>query len=206
MIACIFVVGIVVLIVFIRHKRRKEELDYYMYEHYGRWEKCSIEQLEDEISRIIRKKKELQNRLDAFSRATSKVIIGDEDSDSARSQMLDIKWQLEKIDREEEDIRKILRDKKTVQERARGKKPSFSRESRHTDKRKDLYREINLSKLEASTGIKKKIIYDRDNVKQKLEVTIPPGVKEGSRIRYKGMGSKGNPPGDLYLIVRINID
>lgn len=39
-----------------------------------------------------------------------------------------------------------------------------------------------------------------------LEVTIPPGVSEGSRIRLKGQGGRGSRPeqnGDLYLITHI---
>ena len=39
-----------------------------------------------------------------------------------------------------------------------------------------------------------------------LEVTIPPGVVDGQRIRLAGQGGQGSgsaPPGDLYLIVRL---
>jgi curved DNA-binding protein len=39
-----------------------------------------------------------------------------------------------------------------------------------------------------------------------LEVTIPPGVREGTVIRLAGQGepgANGGPPGDLYLHVRI---
>ena len=39
-----------------------------------------------------------------------------------------------------------------------------------------------------------------------LEVTIPPGVGEGSRIRLKGQGGRGSRPdqnGDLFLITRV---
>ncbi len=39
-----------------------------------------------------------------------------------------------------------------------------------------------------------------------IEVTIPPGVTEGQRIRLSGQGghgTEGGSPGDLYLIVRI---
>ena len=41
---------------------------------------------------------------------------------------------------------------------------------------------------------------------KKLVVNIPPGVREGQKIRLSGMGEDGNPgaaPGDLYLTVRI---
>ncbi|MCD4782334.1 MAG: DnaJ domain-containing protein [Candidatus Eremiobacteraeota bacterium] len=41
---------------------------------------------------------------------------------------------------------------------------------------------------------------------RRLEVTIPPGVKEGFKIRMKGEGAvsrTGGNPGDLYLVVKI---
>ena len=41
---------------------------------------------------------------------------------------------------------------------------------------------------------------------KKLVVKIPPGIREGQRIRLSGMGrpsNVGNPPGDLYLKVSI---
>lgn len=41
---------------------------------------------------------------------------------------------------------------------------------------------------------------------KKLVIKIPPGTREGQRIRLSGMGRPsniGNPPGDLYLKVRI---
>ncbi len=213
-IAGILIVGLVFLIVFIRRKRAKEEHEYYIYEHYGRWQGYSIEQLEDEISRVMSKKEELLRRLEAFGSAAPKLVIGRRESsvlNDIDSQMRDIRWQLEKLDREEEDIRGALRSKKALQlekaikEGAWKKKPLSSRGSRHTNKGKDLYHEVNLSQKEASTGIKKTIMYDRGNGKKRLLVTIPPGVKEGAKIRLKGMGLEGNPPGDLYLIVRVNI-
>jgi molecular chaperone DnaJ len=41
---------------------------------------------------------------------------------------------------------------------------------------------------------------------EKIRVTIPPGVKEGSKVRVAGKGepgTMGRTPGDLYLIIHI---
>jgi DnaJ-class molecular chaperone len=47
--------------------------------------------------------------------------------------------------------------------------------------------------------------YERKQ-RKKLVVKIPPGVREGQRIRLAGMGGAGRgggPPGDLYLRVEM---
>ena len=38
---------------------------------------------------------------------------------------------------------------------------------------------------------------------RRLEVKIPVGVKDGSRVRIAGEGNPGTPNGDLYLVVKI---
>jgi len=38
--------------------------------------------------------------------------------------------------------------------------------------------------------------------KRTLKVRIPPGVEPGQRIRLRGKGGKGEPPGDLYVVVK----
>jgi len=38
---------------------------------------------------------------------------------------------------------------------------------------------------------------------ERVEVTIPPGIREGQRLRLAGKGGPGQPPGDLYLTVRL---
>ena len=110
------VTGVIIsLVIFIRRRKEKRAVDSYMYSHYGRWQKYSIEQLEDEISRIVRKKRELEHRLDIFSKAAPKVVL--DDYSSIESQMQDIKWELEELDSQEDDIRRVLRDKKAKQQR-----------------------------------------------------------------------------------------
>ncbi len=47
------------------------------------------------------------------------------------------------------------------------------------------------------------------DVSEKLRVTIPAGVDEGSRIRVRGKGGAGEqgaPPGDLFLVVKLEED
>jgi curved DNA-binding protein len=67
----------------------------------------------------------------------------------------------------------------------------------------DQEAELELSLEEAARGGKRKISFGdgRD-----YEVSIPPGVRDGQRIRLAGEGSRGaggGPPGDLFLRVRI---
>jgi DnaJ-class molecular chaperone len=42
-----------------------------------------------------------------------------------------------------------------------------------------------------------------DGNSRRLEVTIPAGVNDGTRIRMAGLGGPGSPPGDLYLVVTL---
>jgi curved DNA-binding protein len=69
----------------------------------------------------------------------------------------------------------------------------------------DQVAEIELSLAEAAKGGKRKISLadGRD-----YEVTIPPGVRDGQRIRLagEGGGGAGGPSGDLFLRVRVRPD
>jgi curved DNA-binding protein len=68
----------------------------------------------------------------------------------------------------------------------------------------DIEAEIALSLEEAHRGGSKKIFVEVGHDRKNLDVKIPPGVREGSKIRLAGQGyPDGGKPGDLYLVVRI---
>ena len=68
----------------------------------------------------------------------------------------------------------------------------------------DIQSEISLTLEEAHHGGLKKIYVEIGHDRKHLEVTIPKGVREGSRIRLAGQGySNGDTPGDLYLSVKL---
>jgi curved DNA-binding protein CbpA len=69
----------------------------------------------------------------------------------------------------------------------------------------DLYALIEITSREADNGARKLITIPQGLKKRSLIVTIPPGVREGTRLRLKGLGQKddkGNQ-GDLFLEVRV---
>lgn len=63
----------------------------------------------------------------------------------------------------------------------------------------DQEAELELTVEEAFTGGKRRIVL----AGRELEVTVPAGVTDGQRIRLAGEGGRGQPPGDLYLVVRL---
>jgi len=72
------------------------------------------------------------------------------------------------------------------------------------EKGKDWYETIYLDPRQAAEGGKGRYFHRRRS--RELIITIPPGIKEGQKIRLKGMGAPGKfggEPGDLYLRVKI---
>ncbi|HEV7686482.1 MAG TPA: DnaJ C-terminal domain-containing protein [Acidimicrobiia bacterium] len=70
----------------------------------------------------------------------------------------------------------------------------------------DQEAEIELSVEEAYSGGKRWVALSGPNGQRSYEVTIPPGVIDGQRIRLAGQGGRGTegaPSGNLYLVVRI---
>ncbi|MBP2328727.1 curved DNA-binding protein [Kibdelosporangium banguiense] len=73
----------------------------------------------------------------------------------------------------------------------------------------DQEAELALSVDEAYRGGRRKLTLAGPDGPRTYDVTIPPGVVDGQRIRLSGQGGQGSgqaPSGDLYLIVRIKPD
>jgi len=71
------------------------------------------------------------------------------------------------------------------------------------EKGKDWEDVITLDPLQAREGGKVRCVHRRRS--KELLVTIPPGIREGQKIRLRGMGAEGKgrgEPGDLYLKVQ----
>jgi len=95
-------------------------------------------------------------------------------------------------------LRKMTR-KKTSQ-RLHGIAPTGSREDPH------LYATIRITPYEVLAGAKKLINIPMGFRKRLFQVTIPPGTREGSVLRLKGVGKPlpGGERGDIYLKVTVD--
>jgi DnaJ-class molecular chaperone len=74
---------------------------------------------------------------------------------------------------------------------------------REGEKGKDLFDVISIDPLRTQEGGKFRYIHRKKS--KELVVTVPMGLREGQKIRLKGMGEEGKhggEPGDLYLKVR----
>lgn len=84
--------------------------------------------------------------------------------------------------------------------------PAPSKISTVAKRGQDINYSITLSRVEASSGKKIIISYMKGNKPEKLAVKVPPGVKNGTKLKIRGMGlagTGGSTSGDIYLTVRI---
>jgi curved DNA-binding protein CbpA len=71
--------------------------------------------------------------------------------------------------------------------------------------RDDIVLPLALSRAEAQQGAHKRVTLERTSGVEKFTVTIPPGVRSGTKLRLRGKGEErpGGNRGDLYLDVEI---
>jgi len=69
----------------------------------------------------------------------------------------------------------------------------------------DVEHPLTLSFEQAARGVSLPLQIDRGGQIQTIEVKIPPGVKDGSRVRIRGQGQQTNgEPGDLYILTHVS--
>ena len=70
----------------------------------------------------------------------------------------------------------------------------------------DVHVDLSITGEEARRGGKKAVAVHRDGRREDLLVTIPPGVRTGTRLRLREKGAPGpdRTPGDLYLTIRVD--
>ena len=71
---------------------------------------------------------------------------------------------------------------------------------------RDAESRVDLTLEEALSGTSRMLSVERNGKPHKVEVRIPPGIKDGSRVKVRGEGEAGSgdmPAGDLYLVVRL---
>jgi curved DNA-binding protein CbpA len=69
----------------------------------------------------------------------------------------------------------------------------------------DLTLRLRLTRTEARQGGQKRLTVEREGGRDELLVTIPSGIRAGTRLRLRGKGHRppNGPPGDLYLAVEV---
>jgi DnaJ-class molecular chaperone len=85
------------------------------------------------------------------------------------------------------------------------------RSRRRPRKGQDIEYELPLEFLQSVQGVTTGVQVQRPTAEggvanERIDVKIPPGVANGSRVRVRGKGSPGQsgvPPGDLYIVTRV---
>ena len=70
--------------------------------------------------------------------------------------------------------------------------------------RPDPEHPVTLTFEQAARGSDLTLKVDREGKIETIDVKIPPGVKDGSRVRIKGRGQQtGGEPGDLFIVTSV---
>jgi curved DNA-binding protein len=87
-----------------------------------------------------------------------------------------------------------------------GAGPRGGRPSARPPRGRDIEQPLSLTLEEAFSGATRHLETQRNGKPHHVEVRIPAGVREGSRVKVRGEGEpgrNGQPNGDLYLVVRL---
>jgi DnaJ-class molecular chaperone len=67
----------------------------------------------------------------------------------------------------------------------------------------DVTGEISVSLMDALHGVAVPLRIDMSGQARTLDVKVPQGVPDGGKLRLRGQGGAGQPPGDVILTVRV---
>jgi len=82
---------------------------------------------------------------------------------------------------------------------APGRGRTTGRTARWTSRGENMEQPVEITLEEAYHGAKRTLQKDG----RRLEVSIPPGAKTGTKVRIAGEGGPGQPVGDLFLVVSV---
>ncbi|MEW6378977.1 MAG: DnaJ domain-containing protein [bacterium] len=70
---------------------------------------------------------------------------------------------------------------------------------------RDLVYELSITRQESEQGTRKDLVFNKGNSTERLVVTIPAGIRDGTKLRLKGKGKVNarGEAGDIYLTIRI---
>jgi len=91
-------------------------------------------------------------------------------------------------------------------QRAGGQRPGGRRgQPRPTPPRgQDIEYPVTLTFAQAARGMTLPLQINRDGKLETIDIKVPAGVKEGSRVRIKGRGQQaGGEPGDLFIVTKV---
>ena len=75
----------------------------------------------------------------------------------------------------------------------------FSRDPRYRVEGRDVYETVPVTPWEVTLGANIEVPTPSGNV----QVKVPAGSQAGRKLRLKGRGIPGNPPGDLYMVLEV---
>jgi curved DNA-binding protein len=91
----------------------------------------------------------------------------------------------------------------------RGRSAFFGGGQQRPVKGQDYVMHLSIPFRLAVQGGKKRIDYRGDQGVEQIQVTIPPGIEPGQKLRVAGKGGgspTGGPPGDLFLEIKVDPD